>query len=479
MKKLTAVLLVSLSLIMTGCESEKQNVYSPAVSEFSSYSSLESSSLESSSTVSSSAKSSSVESSSTRSSSIASSSTKSSSVESSSTVSSSVKNSSTVSSSVASSSTKSSNVASSNTVSSTEPEPQNPETNEEIAKRMLSEMTVREKVGQLFIVRPEALSTPDKNLSANYKSVSAMSQTMKNNFKKYPVGGVALFSANIVSPSQTLAFNKELLNACEIPLFIAVDEEGGRVARLANNKSFGLKKYESAQAVGESGNSADALEMGNTIGGYLKKYGFNMDFAPDADVFTNPKNTVIGDRAFSTDAEIAAKMAKAMAQGLRNNGIIPVYKHFPGHGDTSEDSHTGNAYANKTQEEMENCEWLPFMGAGNLDGVMVGHISAPKITGDNTPATLSEKMVTEILRGKLGFDGLVITDALAMGAVNGEEDYAVRAILAGCDILLMPDNLAEAFESVVNAVNNGVISEDRLDESVLRILRYKLEYGII
>ncbi len=334
-------------------------------------------------------------------------------------------------------------------------------------------MSLREKVGQLFIVRPEALVSPAKDLSIGYTSVTALSETMKSNFKKYPVGGVALFAANIVSPNQITSFNTALMNMCDIPPFIAVDEEGGRVARLANNDSFGLKKYESAQAVGKSGNSANALEMGNTIGGYLKKYGFNMDFAPDADVFTNPDNTVIGDRAFSSDAEIAAKMAKAMAQGLRNNGIIPVYKHFPGHGDTSEDSHTGAAFANKAKEEMEKCEWLPFKGAGEFDGVMAGHISTPKVTGDNTPATLSEKMITEILRGELGFKGLIITDSLEMGAIKGENDYAVRAILAGCDILLMPDNLSEAFESVVNAVNSGVISEERLNESVLRILKFK------
>ncbi|MCH5196522.1 MAG: glycoside hydrolase family 3 protein [Oscillospiraceae bacterium] len=357
-----------------------------------------------------------------------------------------------------------------------------PESTEDIARRLLSEMTPSEKVGQLFIVRPEALATPNSNLSTSYKSVSSMSDTMRANFAKYPVGGVALFADNILTPAQTAAFNRELLNVCDIPLFIAVDEEGGRVARLANNSAFGLKKYESAAAVGASGDTSAALEMGNTIGNYLSQYGFNMDFAPDADVFTNPNNTVIGNRAFSSDAYTAAKMAAAMAKGLRNNNIIPVYKHFPGHGDTSEDSHTGAAYANKTHDEMLTCEWLPFMEAGSLDGVMAGHISAPQITGSNVPATMSGQMITQILRGELGFDGLVITDALAMGAVTkvyNAKSAAVNAILAGCDILLLPDNLGASFDGVLSAVNDGTITESRLDESVMRILIYKLKYGII
>ena len=356
------------------------------------------------------------------------------------------------------------------------------ESYDEAAGRILSEMTLREKIGQLFIVRPEALAVPYADLSANYRSVSAVSEEMRKNFAKFPVGGVALFADNIITPAQTSAFTGELSGACEIPLFIAVDEEGGRVARLANNAAFGLPKYDSAAAVGRSGNPSAALEMGNTIGGYLKKYGFNMDFAPDADVFTNPKNTILGNRAFSSDAATAAIMASAMAQGLRNNGIIPVYKHFPGHGDTAEDSHTGAAYANKTHAEMELCEWLPFLKATPLDGIMAGHISAPNITGDNVPATMSKQMITDILRGELGFDGLIITDSLAMGAVKnryGSGLASVNAILAGCDILLMPDSLGAAFDGILAAVNDGTISEQRLNESVLRILKYKLEYNII
>ncbi len=355
-----------------------------------------------------------------------------------------------------------------------------PVENQDAAAAILSEMTLREKVGQLFVVRPEALEEPSRDLNKNYPTVDGFSERARENLAEYPVGGVALFAANTTSPESTAAFTKALSEAGKIPLYIAVDEEGGRVARLANNDSFSLPKYESAAAVGASGNPADAYEMGKTIGTYLKEYGFNMDFAPDADVNTNPDNPVIGDRAFSSDPDTAAKMAASMANGLRESGIIPVFKHFPGHGDTSEDSHSGAAFVDKTAAEMAECEWLPFEGATDADGIMVGHITVPAI--DGAPASLSEKVVSGILRDKLGFDGIVITDALAMGAVvdgYGTGEACVLAIEAGCDILLMPDVLSEGFEAVLDAVQSGRISESRLDRSVLRILRSKLESGIL
>lgn len=351
------------------------------------------------------------------------------------------------------------------------PEPPGPFSVDEL----LAGMTLRQKVGQLFIVRPEALEKAAGNKASG---VTKLSDDAAKALERYPVGGIAMFSANIVSPGQITAFNKALQNASYIPLFIAVDEEGGRVARLANNSAFGLPKYKSATAVGSSGNSADALSMGRTIGAYLKKYGFNMDFAPVADVNTNPANTVIGSRAFSSDAETAARMVKAMAEGLREEGIIPVFKHFPGHGDTFEDSHSSIAISRKTEEEMESCEWLTFKEAMSTDCIMIGHIAAPSITGDMTPASMSHTIVTEILRNKLGFDGLIITDSLEMGAITSDysdAEAAVGAILAGCDIILMPSNFTKAFDAVLAAVENGTISEQRLDESVRRILTQKLD----
>ena len=207
-------------------------------------------------------------------------------------------------------------------------------------------------------------------------------------------GGIVQFATDLYSPEQITAYNALLQRAAEIPLFLGIDEEGGTVARLANHSAFDLPQYKSAGAVGASGNPEDALKMGQTIGAYLGEYGFNMDFAPVADVNTNPNNPVIGNRSFSSDCNVAGQMAKAMAEGLEEKGIVPVFKHFPGHGDTAQDSHEEVAYSNKTLEELQACEFIPFSGLTENQCVMVGHIALPEVTGNMTPATLSSEIVT-------------------------------------------------------------------------------------
>ena len=340
---------------------------------------------------------------------------------------------------------------------------------------MLAEMTLEEKVGQLFIAAPE-------QLLPGTGPVTAMSAALDVALAQYPVGGIILFADNILSPAQLEAFNQELRLACDIAPFLAVDEEGGRVARLAKNSAFELPQYDSAAAVAASGDPSDALEMGRTIGQYLARYEFNLDFAPVADVNTNPANPIIGMRAFSSDPEVAARMAAAFTAGLNEHGIIGCYKHFPGHGDTAQDSHSGLAVTYKTREEMENCEWLPFLEAGSADFVMVGHIAAPEITGDSIPAFLSYHMVTEILKGDLGFSGLVITDAMNMGAITQTcpaGEATVRALQAGCHIVLMPEDLPEAFEAVMAALDSGRLTREWLDETVREILEFKELHGIL
>lgn len=302
---------------------------------------------------------------------------------------------------------------------------------------------------------------------------------MRQTLQDYPVGGIIQFGKNIVSPDQITAFNEALQSASDIPLFLCVDEEGGLVARLANHKAFDLPTYKNAASIQTED---DAHEMGATIGAYLAEYGFTLDFAPVADVNTNPDNPIIGTRAFSSDPQTAATLASAMASGLREAGICAVFKHFPGHGDTAEDSHSGIAVSYKTAAEMRECEWIPFVTAGSTDCVMVGHIATPAITGDLTPATLSHTIVTEILKEELGFSGLVVTDSLAMGAIT--ESYtageaALAALEAGCDLLLMPNGLTEAFDAIVSAVENGSYSEDALNATVLRILRFKQAHSLI
>lgn len=350
---------------------------------------------------------------------------------------------------------------------------------------LLQQMTLRQKVGQLFIVRPDALDLEQTQAQIDDTNTAGMTEVtdaMLDTLKDYPVGGIVMFSKNILSPEQITAFNESLQVASDIPLFLSVDEEGGAVARLANHAAFDLPEYESAAAVGSTNDPSEAQAMGSTIGMYLQEYGFNMDFAPDADVNTNPDNPVIGTRAFSSDAKIAAQMAGAMAEGLRQQGIIPVFKHFPGHGDTAEDSHTGIATTYKTEAEMKTCEWLPFEAAGSTDCIMVGHIATPSISNDLTPATMSYTIVSDILKGEMGFQGLVITDSLSMGAIIQEYtpgEAALGALQAGCDILLMPNDLQEAFTAVVTAVEDGSLSEQRLDESVRHILAFKQSHGIL
>lgn len=346
-------------------------------------------------------------------------------------------------------------------------------------EQLLAQMSLRDEVGQLFIVSPEALMPEN---SYDQRSMTQVTDALRSGLEAYPVGGIIFFAEHITSPTQISDFNAALQEAVTIPLFLAVDEEGGVVARLANHSAFDLPRYPSAAAVGASGNPAAALEMGLTIGGYLKRYGFNMDMAPVADVSTNPYNSVIGNRAFSSAPEVAAVMASSMAEGLRQQSIIPVFKHFPGHGDTAQDSHTGIAVSYQTVEQLERCEWLPFLEAEAGDCVMVGHIALPQVTGDETPATLSYQIVTELLKGRLGFQGLVITDSLQMGAITDTHtsgEAAVAALQAGCDILLMPESLPEAFEAVLTALEDGRLDKEWLDETVRRILEFKQQHGIL
>lgn len=341
-------------------------------------------------------------------------------------------------------------------------------------------LTPEEKVGQLFIIRPDALdlTLPQETINdAKADGVTMLTDAMRETLQAYPVGGICQFGKNITDPEQLAQFNADLQAASRTPLFIAVDEEGGAVARLANHPAFDLPQYESAAAVGASGDPADACAMGQTIGAYLKEYGFNMDFAPDADVNTNPDNPIIGTRAFSSDAATAAEMAAAAADGLRTGGILPTLKHFPGHGDTAEDSHTALAVTYKTLDELQACELLPFAADTGPHAVMVGHIAAPNVTGDGTPATLSPQLVALIPDAE---NTLIVTDSLAMDAITAAYtpgEAAVQAIQAGCDVLLMPNFLPEAYAAVLEAVQNGTISEERLDRSVNKILLYKQQFA--
>ena len=337
---------------------------------------------------------------------------------------------------------------------------------------LLSEMTLEEKVYQMFIVTPEQLTGVSK--------VTAAGNLTKQKLKQYPVGGLVYFSANLVSRNQTktmLTKVQKYANEIEgVDLFLCVDEEGGRVARVANNKAFRVKN------VGPMANVSsekEAYDCGETIGAYLSELGFNVDFAPDADVLTKSGSAVIGNRSFGSDAGLVTKYAVAYSNGLHAHGIMSTFKHFPGHGATEADTHEGYAYTNETYEELMTTELQPFSAAQvcGVDLVMVAHISAPNVVGDDTPCSLSEKMITGILRTDLGYDGLVITDAMNMGAIAKNYDSGIAAkmaVKAGVDMILMPNDFQAAYSGLYTAVRSGEISEERIDESVRRILTAKI-----
>ena len=354
----------------------------------------------------------------------------------------------------------------------------------------LQQMTLREKVGQMFYVRPECLDTAihfnrpgsiDESVDDITKiRLQAVNETMRGVNEKYPVGGIILYAHNIEDEAQLARFVPEIRALKGSPL-LCIDEEGGRVARIGRNSNFQVKTYESMGAIGATGDPQNAYECGNTIGTYLHRYGFDIDFAPVADVNTNPENIVIGARAFSDNPQVAAPMVTNYLQGLKDAGVTGCIKHFPGHGDTKSDTHFGYASSQKTWEEMLDCEMVTFK-AGIQWGcqlIMTAHISAPNVTGSDVPSTMSPVILQDKLRRELGYRNIIITDAMEMGAIiqqYSNAEAAVGCIRAGVDIVLGPQVFTEAFDAVVKAVEDGTITEQRIDESVRRIL--KLKQGI-
>lgn len=344
----------------------------------------------------------------------------------------------------------------------------------------IEKMTLREKVGTMFFVRPESMDTTihwkEYNELFEHK-LQKVNKTMLAVNKDYPVGGVILFAHNIDGENQLAEFIKEIRELNGTPL-LAIDEEGGRVARIANNENFDVPKYESMAAIAESGDPNDAYKAAFTIGSYIKEYGFDIDFAPVSDVNTNPDNIIIGPRAFSDDPETAADFVVSYLNGLDSAGIVGTLKHFPGHGDVKADTHFGYAQTNKTWKELLKCEMVPFKAGidAGAQMIMTAHIAVPKVTGDNLPSTLSPVILQDKLRGELGFDGVIVTDAMDMGAITKQfnnKEATIKAIQSGVDIILCPQDFVEAFDAVVKAVEKGEIEESRIDESVHRILKLK------
>ena len=349
-----------------------------------------------------------------------------------------------------------------------------------MAGAIVEKMSLEEKIGQMFIVNLEQLD----NSHGNYYEFRKFTDEMKNTLENYKIGGVILFARNIESIDQTKELISNLQGNAPIPLFVSVDEEGGDVARVGNNSNMRTTTFPPMEEVGKNEDEEYAYNMGKTIASEIKELGFNLDFAPVADVKTNEYNTEIGNRAFGSDAKLVSKFVKQVVKGIQGQGISATLKHFPGHGSTTGDSHNTPVNAYTDLMSLRSREFKPFKAGidAGADFVMVSHISISKVTENTVPASMSTVVIQNMLREELNFKGVVITDGMDMGAVTEKYDAdeaAVNCIKAGVDIVLMSTDVKDAYNAVKKAVENGEIEEKSIDESVQRILEVKIKRGII
>ena len=408
---------------------------------------------------------------------------------------------------------------------SAEPQPK-PLTGEQKTEKMIRDyletLSLEDKVSGLFIITPEQLT--------GYDVVTEADDLVQESLEKYPVAGLIFFGQNIVDRDQvqnmlastiewgsafpekestaamdaegkeeadissTVAENaaseeersaseaaesaaseEETQSETVFPPFLAIDEEGGNVMRIGSS-AIEVPYVGSMGSVGAAGDPEAAYQAGSTIGAYLHELGFNLDLAPDADVLVDPGNVTIGDRSFGSDPELCGQMVHRYVDGLHENGIASCLKHFPGLGDTESDTHTGAAWSSRTIEDYRSTEFLSFGGGidAGTEMVMISHLSNSELSDSDLPASLNKTIITDLLRTELEFKGIVITDSLRMGAVTeqfGSAEAAVTALEAGVDILLMPADFHAARQGILDAVHDGQISEERIDESLFRILR--------
>ena len=335
----------------------------------------------------------------------------------------------------------------------------------------LAGMTLHEKVCQMMFVTPEELTGED--------GVTVAGDATRQALENYPVGGIVYFAKNLESQDQVKEMIDNSQKYSSIGLFVATDEEGGVVNRLMD--TVGTTYIGSMYYYKDDGDET-AYENAYTIANDMSALGFNLDFAPVADVWSNPDNTVIGERAYSDDYAQAAELVGNAVKGFNDGGVMCTLKHFPGHGDTAEDSHYSSAYVHRTKEEIMADEMQPFRSGieAGAEFVMVGHLIVPDI--DEVPATLSYKIATGILRDELKFEGVVITDSFEMESIADNysvDDAVVMSVKAGMDMILQPKDMASAVNSIEQAVADGELSEDRIDESVRRILTLKESCGLL
>lgn len=351
-----------------------------------------------------------------------------------------------------------------------EPEPVPDVPSDLTVDEVVASLTLEQKVAQLFVVTPEAITGVSVQTAAG--------ETTREALARWPVGGIVYFASNLVDPDQTrrmLASTRAYaVEAVGIPCLLAVDEEGGTVARVGSNPAFGVERVGDMASVGSV---EDARAAAVTIGTYLAGLGFSLDFAPDADI-ASVEGSSLARRSFGPTPDEVAPRVAAQVEGFLSTGILCSAKHFPGIGGVIGDSHDGSITSRRTLDEMGEFELLPFEAAisEGVPMIMVGHLSCPTVTGDDVPASLNPAIVTDLLRGRLGFGGVAITDSLSMGAVTqtcAPSKIGVRAIEAGIDLILMPADFQGAYQGVLDAVADGRLSEERIDESVRRIVEMK------
>ncbi len=334
---------------------------------------------------------------------------------------------------------------------------------------IVENMTVDEKIGQMIMI------------STDYTSFN---QNLNDQLDDIKPGGVILFSQNIKSEEQLIKFIADLQDNVTIPLFIGVDEEGGRVERFNSIAESPLSQLPSMLDLGNTLDSQLSYQVGQAIASELSYYGVNLNFAPVLDIYSNSNNTVIGNRAFGTTSSQVIKMALPLARGLKSNNIIPVIKHFPGHGDTSEDSHVELPVIRKNLNELKELELQPFQAAINSgvdDAIMVAHIAYPEITGSMVPATLSSLIITDILREDMQFDGVIFTDSIIMKALSTNytmSEIAVLGVNAGIDVFIAQNKGLELFNAIKTGVETGKIGEETIDSAVKRVLKLKYKYQL-
>ncbi|MGW2742125.1 glycoside hydrolase family 3 protein [Streptomyces sp. NPDC001450] len=360
--------------------------------------------------------------------------------------------------------------------------------NDRALRALISRMSLEEKVGQLFVMRVygHSATAPDQaDIDANLKEIGV--RTAAELIEKYRVGGIIYFTwaHNTRDPHQIADLSNGIQRASlelprGLPLLIATDQEHGIVCRVGKPATL----FPGAMAIGAGGSRSDARTLGRISGAELRAMGINQDYSPDADVNVNPANPVIGVRSFGADPDAVAALVAAEVRGYQSSRVAATAKHFPGHGDTAVDSHTGFPVITHSRDLWEKLDAVPFRAAieAGIDSIMTAHIQFPALDDSGDPATLSRPILTGILRGELGYDGVVVTDSLGMEGVRtkyGDDRVPVLALKAGVDQLLNPPSIDVAWHAVLNAVRNGELTEARLDESILRILRLKARLGLL